>query len=510
MTNARRSLIDVEVSAGAWRSRVVRLRTRLTENKELYSGWLLVLTLYGAYAIWLSLHPAVISSDDALFFSRALTRFSVLDFSPQFPGYPGFVVLGRAMRLFFHDSKSALLALTISLALALPPLAAWIAWRSLRRPQAALCAFVVTLSQPLLPDLALSMMSDGAGVLFLFLGLALLAETDAKSAVRRPRNGLVRNGLAPGERLESGALLRSARAGEQRPWLAGFAFGLAACCRPSAAALLAGAFLGCALVRPRVAAPLAIGAALVGLPALVVIYALEGSLYWSEGLRFLLGHAELWGDTAFSVGARRVGWGGAFVSDPWLFPVASLALAAISLALVRLRRSPALLASIVGAFAVDLLWVAMFQNPDHLRHIAPLALLAALALVLAPRTARGLALATCCALTVNFAVLAKTVELSAEAPPPLQRAADRLAQAPRGSAVATNEGVETLRAQLQRLRVYDTYYEADSAFGLATAPGAAYRLSTSRRPSGDLIVLFPGRFAGEKTLYLYEAERRSP
>ena len=54
-------------------------------------SWLGALGALAVAALWLARIPPSLSSDDALFLLHALTRFSILDFSPQFPGYPGTV-----------------------------------------------------------------------------------------------------------------------------------------------------------------------------------------------------------------------------------------------------------------------------------------------------------------------------------------------------------------------------------------------------------------------------------
>ena len=470
------------VSERAW---ITAPATLARENMPLAAAWCFAIAAFLLFACWLAVHPAVAPSDDALFFERALTRFSVLDFSPQFPGYPGFVALGRGMRLLTGNSARALLTLTILLALGAPVAAAVIAGRVRASAQAALCAFAVTLTQPLLPDLALNMMSDGAGVFFLLAALALAPRIEAP-----PAAGVASAGL-------------SSRSETISYGLVGLALGGSACCRPSDAALLIGAAAGFVLARPSAALPIAAGAALVAIPAILGLLAIEGSLYWAEGLRFVSGHAEIWGNTSFSASERAFGWSEALHAVPWSMPAVGLAVAAMTSLALRLRDSSGLFAAILCAFAGDLAWVALFQNPDHLRHLAPLALLAGLALVLAPRGAGWRAVATCVAIGANLAITASTLNGAPTQPPALQRAIDRLAQAPEGSAVASNEGVGTLRAQLTHLRVYDIFYKSDSDFGLSLAAGEAFRLSTTRIPGATPIATYAARVLGETPLILY-------
>jgi hypothetical protein len=265
--------------------------------------------------------------------------------------------------------------------------------------------------------------------------------------------------------------------------------------------LFVGALTAFALSRPRALAPISCGLAAVGAPCLLVIQALEGPLYWREGLRFSVGHAELWGNTAFAAAAAdRFG---ALVALPGVWTSLALAVAGGALGLGRRRDAPQICA-LAGAWAVYLLWATVFQNPDHLRHLSPIMLIGGLLLILAPRAPRGRAAVTIAAFAANMLACLSSLDISPHAAPPLQAAIARLAQAPRHSAVALNEGVETVRAALPRLEVYDMFYAADARFGLEHAAGKAFRLSTSPIAGACPAATFPGRVLGEQTLYLYQ------
>jgi len=433
----------------------------------------LCLVLYAGFAWWLAEHPAALPSDDALFFARGLTRFDVLDFAPQFPGYPGFIAMGRLVLALVHDPVRALFIVTTAVALLIPPAAAALAWRVTGRQACALAAFAVTLTTPLLPDLALSLLSDGAGILFLLAALALLPAD--RAAPRQP------------------AL----------PWLAGAALGWAACCRPSDAVLLAGAFAGIAWRLPRTAPAVLGGALVVGLPALAVLYAHEGTLYLWEASRFLAGHTIDWGNTPFAAGGPHGSWLASIAAVPGGIAVAALTIAAGALTLARGRRLPPALSAMALAFFADALWIALMQNPEHLRHLAPLAVLGGLLAVLAPK-GPWRAAATAALLAANAGILALTLDPVPGRLPPLARAAGQITVAPAGSAVALNEGVAVLRESLPTTRVYDMQSPAAAALGLAAARGAAYRLSTTPLGPPPLAV-FRGRVLGEETMYLYAA-----
>jgi hypothetical protein len=436
------------------------------------AGWAAAVALYAAEAIWIALHHPAVSSDDALFLLRGLSRFSVLDFSPQFPGYPGFIVMGRLLLPLADDPLRGLALLTGMVALAIPPLAALVAGRN-AGGVAALAAFILALVQPLAPDLGLSLLTDGSGILFLLVFLALL-----------PRAG--------------------EETGRARSFLAGAALAWALACRPSDAVLFAGAAIGAVAAARRIVWPAILGGLAVLVPVVAVVAALEGHAYLDEGLRFLAGHATLWGNTAL--------W--ATPHDTWLTTIGAmpggLALAAVTagaaaLGLGAIRQAPpALIAATVG-FAAYAIWVAAFQNPDQLRHLAPLLVLAGLIVaMLLPRG--GLAL-PCAALMLGLEVwsLAAGTVFDTRAAPPLAAATAWLGAQPETPTVATNLGVETLRGVLPHARIYDAYYAGDAALGLATATDPAYRLTTTPLAGQTPTATFPGRFAGEPGLLAYRA-----
>jgi len=445
---------------------------RVAAGRMLLAGWAGALVAYLAFAGWLLANPPALSSDDALFFAHGLVRFSILDLSPQFPGYPGFIAIGRLLLPFAGgDPVRALALLTSLLALALPPLAACIALRQTGSRAVALLAFVLALAMPLLPDLGLSLLSDGAGVAFLLVFLALL-----------PRPGAEPSRLAT--------------------FLAGAALAWALACRPSDAALLAGAGLGAVAVRPAMLLPLAAGAAAVGFPVAATVLALE-PLYFTEGARFTAGHALIWGNTALS-GEQTDSWLGAIAAVPGGLATAALIAAGVALALPRLRQRSAVLAAAVAAFGAHALWIAVFQNPDSLRHLAPLLLLGGLVALLTIGGGRLRLVLPIALLAVEVAVGVTATRLL-PSPPPLQSAIGYLAGQRAGTTVATNEGVFLLRDRLQAIRVYDMHYPADAALNIAMVPGAGFRLASTALPARTPVAIFPTRFIGEHTLYLYRA-----
>ena len=432
------------------------------------AGWASALLAYAASAIWVALHQPAISSDDSLFLLRGLTRFSILDFSPQFPGYPGFVAMGRALLPVAGDPLHALALLSAMTALAIPPVAALVAWRN-GNGAAALAAFALTLAEPLAPDLGLSLLTDGSGILVLLVFLALLPRPD-----EAPRAGL--------------------------SFLAGAALAWALACRPSDAPLFVAAAAGAVVASRRIALPAIAGGLAVLAPVVAVIAALEGAAYMDEAARFLAGHATLWGNTPFAEAAHG-NWLAALAAIPTGVPLAALIITVVAWASARLRTAPPALVAAVAAFVAYAAWIVAFQNPDQLRHLAALAVLGGLIVaMLVPRTAfAGPAAALMLGLEVLALVAGTTFD--PRAAPPLTGAIEWLDGQSATPTVATNLGVEALRSALPTSRIYDAYYAGDMALGLATASGPAYRLTTTPLAQPP-IATFRGRFAGEPGLLI--------
>lgn len=269
-------------------------------------------------AWWLARQPVAVASDDALYFVHGLDRFSVLEFSPHFPGYPGFIALGRLVKALVGDGQAALFITSTACALALPPACAWTVWRWNGREDAALTAFFITLAQPLLPDLAVNMLSDSAGLLFVVLGLGL---TNAP---------------------------------------AGLAWGWALCCRPSYGVMIAAALVFSR--RDRLA--MLAGFAIISGACFGLVLAWEGWAYVDEGWRFVAGHTGQWGNTAFAPAGGPSGWARTALAHPWL-------LLALGGFLGRRVNKAA-----TGVWAASLVWTLWMQNPDNLRHAAPPLILA--------------------------------------------------------------------------------------------------------------------------------------
>ncbi len=391
----------------------------------------LLILLQLAWLGWLLTFPVALDSDDALNFAHGVTRFSVLEFSPHFPGYPAFIWLARLINLVVSDPARAVQWASLLGSSLLAPLAASLAVRLWQRPSLLAPVWLLVLALPLTPTLALSGLSDGPA-LAAWLG-ALLALLHRKAA------------------------------------LAGLLLGLMLALRPSYFVLaLLPLWLGMAQQGARVRFVLPI--ALVGLACLLFVWQADGWAYFSEGRRFTDGHFTLWGNTAAAHGDRLLSWANTF--NDQLTPLWPLLMGAL-LVLPLWKRSkdhnptPSVLWPLY--WLVLLLWTLFGQNPDNPRHLAPITLLG-LVLLAGWLPRRGVGLVALAGL------LLLAVTLTPARPSAMVQAA-RVAEK-NCPALVTQWGVRLLR-ETTTLPVTDGWYRGDAA--LALTQGAC-RLS--RRPLG--------------------------
>ena len=391
----------------------------------------LLILLQLAWLGWLLTFPVALDSDDALNFAHGVVRFSVLEFSPHFPGYPAFIWLARLINLAVDEPARAVQWASLLGSSLLAPLAASLAVRLWQRPSLLAPVWLLVLALPLTPTLALSGLSDGPA-LAAWLG-TLLALQQRKIA------------------------------------LAGLLLGLMLALRPSYFVLtLLPLWLGMAQQGNRVRFVLPI--ALVGLACLLFVWQADGWAYFAEGRRFTDGHFTLWGNTAAAHGDRLLSWANTFNDQLTpLWPLLMGALLVLPLWLRSKDHNPAPSVLWPLYWLVLLLWTLFGQNPDNPRHLAPITLLGIVLLAgWLPRRGVGqVALA---------GLLLLAVTLTPARPSAMVQAA-RVAEK-NCPALVTQWGVRLLR-ETTTLPVTDGWYRGDAA--LALTQGAC-RLS--RRPLG--------------------------
>lgn len=380
--------------------------------------------------------------------------------------------MGRAILWATGDALFALSLLCVIMALALPWIAAWIATKC-AGPQAAVLAFLLTLTLPLGPNLALSLLSDGAGIFFILTSIALLPRT-----LTSPKNRM-------------------------QAFVTGLMLGWALACRPSNLILVIAAATSASITAPRILWPLWLGIGVVLGPVIIGLFALE-PLYLIEGARFVQGHAEIWGNTALTNQAHQ-SWITTLFDHPLVAVLLTIeTLAMISLPIMKNSHGrPAPMALTAGFFG-HMLWTFWFQNPDSLRHLAPLLVLGGIGLALWASQSQHRQLVAVLAIAISVLNLAReTTFYPSTQPPPLAAVAFLNAKPDtERTTLITNYGVQLIRAKLPENQIYDAYYAGSTALAASLAQGPIWRLSGTKPLDTLHAIPFYGRFLGERTLWL--------
>ncbi|MGY3868649.1 hypothetical protein ACW5W4_03750 [Aeromonas crassostreae] len=409
-----------------------------------------------AWVGWLLAFPVALDSDDALNFAHGVVRFSVLEFSPHFPGYPAFIWLARLINLAVDDPARAVQWASLLGSSLLAPLAAWLAVRLWQRPSLLTPVWLLVLALPLTPTLALSGLSDGSA-LAAWLG-ALLALQHRKIA------------------------------------LAGLLLGLMLALRPSYLVLtLLPLWLGMAQKGTRFRFVLPI--TLVGLASLFFVWQADGWAYFAEGRRFTDGHFTLWGNTAAAHGDRLLSWANTFndqLTPLWPLPMGALLLLPLW---PRSKDQAAALSPLWFLYWLALLlWTLLGQNPDNPRHLAPITLLGLVQLAgRLPLWGERPAMVG--------ALLLLLSTLTPPAAPAMVQAA-RLAERA-CPALVTQWGVRLLR-ETTALPVTDGWYRGDAALALTQGACRLSRrpIAQSEMPLPHQTHWFAPRFHAEPGLWL--------
>ncbi|MFQ2103739.1 hypothetical protein ACK33R_04870 [Aeromonas rivipollensis] len=405
---------------------------------------------------WLFTFPVALDSDDALNFAHGVMRFSVLEFSPHFPGYPAFIWLARLINLVVDDPAAAVQWASLLGTALIAPLAALLAVRLWQRPSLLAPVWLLVLALPLTPTLALSGLSDGP---------ALAAWLGALLALQHRRIALT-----------------------------GLMLGLLLALRPSYFVLaLLPLWLGWQQKgeRRKFLFPIA----LVGLISLLFVWQADGWAYFGEGRRFTDGHFTLWGNTAAAHGDRLLSWARTFnaqLTPLWPLPMGALLVLPIWQGVQ--RQSQALSPLWPLYWLALLLWTLFGQNPDNPRHLAPLTLLGIV--LLAGRLPLW---------GERPAVLGALLLLMSTLTPP---AAPAMVQAARLAertcpALVTQWGVRLLR-ETTTLPVTDGWYQGDAALALTQGACRLSRrpIAQSEMPLPHQAHWFAPRFGAEPGLWL--------
>ncbi|WP_294964424.1 hypothetical protein [Sulfurimonas sp.] len=284
----------------------------------------LVLLSSIAYAFVIFYYPASYYNDDSLFLANGILNFSVIDFSPHFPGYPTIVILGKFINFFVDDSKYSLFILSASGGILLPAMLYFYV-KELKDERVASFVFLLTISSTYLMNISLSMLSESVGIFFFFLALYSLEIKKYK--------------------------------------LSGIILAVAFFARPSYFILYVVGLLYLMLFKKESIKEVLISFLLSSLVFLAFIFATQGMLYIYEAKRFILGHFKTWGTGQNT----QLSW----FSN--IFRLENLAFAFLILVPIKFEKNLTLIYILFISYFV---WLLSAQNPDNIRHIIPLVLFA--------------------------------------------------------------------------------------------------------------------------------------
>ena len=465
-------------------------------NKQTGNIFCLLMALLAVSVFFYYLHffNWQISTDDAFNFVRAVERFSVLEFRPHFPGYPGFIAAIHLFTFFYDTSLQALIAYTSSSILSMALLCAYLVYLLTKSLPMMLLSFSCFIVCPLLLGLSLSGLSDAPALMLLCAGLLFVYKRQA--------------------------------------FLMGGAIALMLATRPSYLPFAISFLLFIPLFENKKQALLIaiIPILLTGLLCFLFLMSKDGVSYFYEGFRFTQGHFLIWGNTSaaqeqssvlawFTRIIHLMGWQGAFLLVITLF--------------VSLLDKAYFIKALAILTIVYLLYILVAQNPDNIRHFAPVYCLfltlfftqlhklkAKMGDKVSHKMSHKVSYKVMCGLLMVLILLPylSFYQTQALKQDPTNQAIHYLQEVASYNSslshsgnnalgnnpmiLATNYSVNWIKDQLKSVVVLDSYYP--SSEGIITN-ALAWRLSGSSLSSGDyqLIKTFNKRLPTERTLYLY-------
>ncbi|OMH25281.1 hypothetical protein BGP75_26135 [Motiliproteus sp. MSK22-1] len=453
-------------------------------------------------AFWLWQQPDLLASDDALFFSRGLTFFSVMEFSPHFPGYPGFIWLGQALLSITENSTEAILFATRSSSLLLP----WLSYGLLRAvgcsPTNALLGFLLCITEPLLLGLGLQGLSESPALCWLAAACWLIYCRQYS--------------------------------------LTGLVFGVCLATRPSYAPIVLPLILWFIYYLPECRRRLLFGVGFIALISLGFVLAHDGTGYFIEGWRFIDGHFSLWGNSML-MKSQQQNWyqtvsgyyGNGLVLLIALAGIAAATLFSllnkaflykhsadlenspeppVSITPTKNSRNPAkriefrylnpeLLITTILLIS-GLTWTLIAQNPDNLRHLAPIIwtgiILICLLLNKVNHSIQWLAAIVLTGASIWHMQLQLRWNPTA---PAIHQAMEWLSDR-QPSILVSNHGIELLRHNLPAFAVADAYYPGTAK---RIIDQGGWRLSATQLDHSNLLLTarFLARSPADKPLWIY-------
>lgn len=426
-----------------------------------------------SYLSALSYYSFELTSDDALYFSRAIERFSVLEFRPHFPGYPGFVWLEQILFYFTQSPVSNVILTFLSTAL----IALGVYRYTERRTShlgSALIAALLFFSQSNLAELSLNGLSDLPALLFFIF--YLLSRDSA------------------------------------RPLLPGLSLGFCLAIRPSYLPLVTAALLIDYFMprqrdnkidrkHNRQKLQQLVIIAIIGAFCAVYIYAFDGFAYLAEAKRFTQGHFTIWGNTSALSGDQFSQWLQTAISS-YTLPGFLLNLLVL---ICGLFFSKTRFLNLLCIFWI--VWIIKGQNPDNVRHLAVLTLLLpiiyALLLDKLITHSRAVPAYSLALIIVSIFTCHTVTQFNLIKHSPVQQTIQFFQPFETEQIIVSNHSLALLRDKLPQHIIVDRYYEGSSQNMLNKS--MAWQLTSNPLPDKNPQHTFVKRFQGEKTLYLYRS-----
>ena len=359
-----------------------------------------IFTLF--YAVFILNYEPSFYNDDSLFLTRGIDNFSVIDFSPHFPGYVVIVILGKFINIFVNESKYSFFLLS-SLCAVFLPLLMFFYVKNFADEKKAFIVFLISISSVYLMNLSLSMLSDSVGFFFFFLSLHMYELKKNK--------------------------------------LTGFAFSIALFSRPSYFIFFVIGFIYIYFTNKKSLKEILIYFLFGTFLFLSYTFFYNGYLYIEEAIRFTQGHFELWG-----VGQNSdIKWIDnilKFENIPYLLLIFSI---------FSFKKEYIFLWIL---FLSYFLWMIFAQNADNIRHMIPLVFLANIIIVLSIKNKT--------LILVSFLIINLYAHsFYKEKFSPIENIAKYVNN--NELMIITNRGVEILREKLEN-KIIDGYYKNSANF----------------------------------------------
>lgn len=359
-----------------------------------------IFTLF--YAVFILNYEPSFYNDDSLFLTRGIDNFSVIDFSPHFPGYVVIVILGKFINIFVNESKYSFFLLS-SLCAVFLPLLVFFYVKNFADEKKAFIVFLISISSVYLMNLSLSMLSDSVGLFFFFLSLHMYELKKNK--------------------------------------LSGFAFSVALFSRPSYFIFFVIGFIYIYFTNKKSLKEILIYFLFGTFLFLSYTFFYNGYLYIEEAIRFTQGHFELWG-----VGQNSdIKWIDnilKFENIPYLLLIFSI---------FSFKKEYIFLWILFLSYFI---WMIFAQNADNIRHMIPLVFLANIII--------GVSIKNKTLILVSFLIINLYAHsFYKEKFSPIENIANYINN--NELMIITNRGVEILREKLEN-KIIDGYYKNSANF----------------------------------------------